>query len=240
MKILILSDIHGNLDAFKAIRETHDELWVLGDIVNYGPQPKETLEAVMATASVIIQGNHDHAVGHDDDTRWSTGFKEVAEVTRRFTSAQLDAQQKAWLRSLPLNAQLEREGTIFYLTHATPSDPRYGRLNPDSWEWAVELERINADVLLVGHSHVPFVRRIGDRVIVNPGSVGQPRSGDAHASYAIWQDGVFTLRMTPYPVAATIERLRLVGFPHPIEQNLVSTLRTGSMSATVCERKDNG
>jgi predicted phosphodiesterase len=116
MKILILSDIHGNLDAFKAIRETHDELWVLGDIVNYGPQPKETLEAVIATASFIIQGNHDHAVGHDDDTRWSARFREVAEVTRRFTSAQLNAQQKAWLRNLPLDARLERAKERFSIS----------------------------------------------------------------------------------------------------------------------------
>jgi putative phosphoesterase len=231
VKILILSDIHGNLDAFKAIRETYDELWVLGDIVNYGPQPKEALEAVMAAASVVIQGNHDHAVGHDDDTRWSARFRDVAEVTRRFTSDQLTAQQKAWLRSLPLNARLEREGIGFYLTHATPSDPHYGGLNPDSDEWAVELERIIADVLLVGHSHIPFVRRIGDKLIVNPGSVGQPRSGDAHASYAIWQNGEFTLRTTPCPVGATIEKIRSLRYPLPIEQELIGTLRTGTLHA---------
>ena len=63
MKLLILSDIHGNLDALHAIRESYDELWVLGDIVNYGPEPGEALEAVRATASIVVQGNHDHAVG---------------------------------------------------------------------------------------------------------------------------------------------------------------------------------
>ena len=60
--------------------------------------------------------------------------------------------------------------------------PHYGRLEQNSDEWIVELEQINADVLLVGHSHVPFVRRVGDKLVVNPGSVGQPRSGDAQAS----------------------------------------------------------
>ena len=63
MKLLILSDIHGNVDALHAIRELYDELWVLGDIVNYGPEPREALEAVRATASIVVQGNHDHAVG---------------------------------------------------------------------------------------------------------------------------------------------------------------------------------
>jgi predicted phosphodiesterase len=131
VKLLILSDIHGNLDALRAISEPYDELWVLGDVVNYGPQPRETLEAVRATASVVVQGNHDHAVGHCDDSRWSARFREVAEATRRFTSSQLSGAQKAYLRSLPVKVQAEREGVRFYLTHATPSDPHYGRIAPD-------------------------------------------------------------------------------------------------------------
>ena len=109
MKLLILSDIHSNLDALDAICEPYDELWVLGDIVNLGPQPKETLETVKAAASVVVQGNHDYAVGHCDDSRWSARFREVAEATRRFTSSQLSGPQKAWLRSLPVNAQVERK-----------------------------------------------------------------------------------------------------------------------------------
>ena len=68
-----------------------------------------------------------------------------------------NALQKAWLRSLPLNARLERKGIFFHLVHATPPNPHYGRLDPDADEWAVELEQINADVLLVGHSHGPHL-----------------------------------------------------------------------------------
>ena len=162
-------------------RISYDELWVLGDIVNYGPEPGKALETVRATASVVVQGNHDHAVGHCDDSRWSARFREVAEATRRFTSSQLSSSQKAYLRSLPLKAQVEREGVRFYLTHATPSDPHYGRIRGNWDDWVAELERIDADVLLVGHSHVPFIRRIEGKVIVNPGSVGQPRSGGTPA-----------------------------------------------------------
>jgi protein phosphatase len=84
VKLLIFSDIHGNLDALHAIRESYDELWVLGDIVNYGPEPREALEAVRATASIVVQGNHDHAVGHCDDSRWSARFREVAEANAPF------------------------------------------------------------------------------------------------------------------------------------------------------------
>ena len=230
MKLLILSDIHGNLDALDAICEPHDELWVLGDVVNYGPEPIETLERVKATASVVVQSNHDYAVGYDDDSRWSARFREVAEATRRFTSSQLSSPQKAWLRSLPVSAQVERKGVRFYLTHATPSDPHYGCIAADSDEWTAELKRIDADVLLVGHSHVPFIRRIGRKLIVNPGSVGQSRSGNARASYAIWDDGAFILRTEYYPVETTIAKLRLLGFKEPVEQELVATLRTGGLS----------
>jgi putative phosphoesterase len=232
MKLLILSDIHGNLDALDAICDPHDELWVLGDIVNYGPQPRETLESVKATASVVVQGNHDYAVGHCDDSRWSARFREVAEATRRFTSGQLSGLQKAWLRSLPVNARVEREGVRFYLTHATPSDPHYGNIEADSDDWVAELEGIDADVLLVGHSHVPFLRRIGRKVVVNPGSVGQPRSGDARASYALWDDGEFILRRAHYPVETTIAKLKLLGFTERVEQELVATLRTGGSEST--------
>jgi diadenosine tetraphosphatase ApaH/serine/threonine PP2A family protein phosphatase len=70
---------------------------------------------------------------------------------------------------------------------------------------------------------------VGDKLIVNPGSVGQSRSGNAHASYAIWQEGVFTLHTTPYPVDMTIEKLRSLCYPPPVEQALIRTLRTGTL-----------
>lgn len=228
MKILILSDIHANLEALQSVRETYDELWILGDVVNYGPDPKETIEAVMSKASIVIQGNHDHAVGCDDDSHWSPHFREVAEAARRFTSAQLDDSQKAWLRQLPLTAKLERDGVRFHLIHATPSDPHYGRIDIDDDAWLAELETIDADVLLVGHSHVPFIRELGSKTIVNPGSVGQPRTGDKRASYAVWENGRFSLHQCEYPVEATVEKLKTIGFPSSVESKLISALRGDS------------
>ncbi|WP_063748565.1 metallophosphoesterase family protein [Methylobacterium nodulans] len=123
MKLVIISDIHGNLDALQALPEGYDELWVLGDLVNYGPQSREVVEEIREKASLIVQGNHDHAVGHDDDSRWSARYRVLAETTRRHTSSILSDWQKAYLRDLPLHAQAVREGVRFHLTHATPSDP---------------------------------------------------------------------------------------------------------------------
>jgi protein phosphatase len=230
MKVLIAADIHGNYDAWSALPEDYDELWVLGDLVNYGPQPREIVADVMAKASLVVQGNHDNAVAYDDDSRWTSRYRKLSEATRRFTSSVLPDEYKAYLRGLPQHALVVRGGVRFHLTHATPTDPLYGRLSPDSEEaWTGELAAVDADVLLVAHSHVPFVRRFGDKVVLNPGSIGQPRTGDTLSRYAVWQDGTLELRSFRYPVAATIGKLRALALPPPIEAELVGILETGSV-----------
>lgn len=228
MKIAILSDIHGNLDALNAFQESFDELWVLGDLVNFGPQPREVVEAVQAKADIVIQGNHDHAVGHGDDTRWTAKFRAMAEASRRHSSACLSESQLAYLRDLPLTVQVSRAGVKFQLVHATPSDPHYGYLLKDAQGWMQELEGVDADVLLVGHTHAPFVRTIGHKTVINPGSLGQPRAGTPRSSYAIWNNGTFELREFAYPVEQTVEKLRSVGHPPEVQDELIRILRTGS------------
>ncbi len=104
----------------------------------------------MAKASLVVQGNHDNAVAHDDNSRWTSRYRKMAEATRRFTSSVLTDQQKRYLGGLPARAA-ERDGVCFHLTHATPTDPLYGHQPPDSEAWAWELAAIGADVLLVAH-----------------------------------------------------------------------------------------
>lgn len=227
MKLVIISDIHGNLDALRALPENFDELWVLGDLVNYGPQPREVVEDVVARASLVVQGNHDHTVGHDDDSRWSARYRQMSEISRRHTAAVISGEQKAYLRDLPVHAYAEREGVVFQLTHGTPSDPHYGKCAPD--DWLRELEAVEGDVLLVGHSHVPFLGRFGAKTVVNPGSIGQPRAGSPEASYAVWEDGEFSLRSFTYPIEETVRRLEELGFPPVVEDELVMILRTGAV-----------
>jgi protein phosphatase len=132
-----------------------------------------------------------------------------------------------YLRSLPLRTVLEREGTSFFLTHATPSDPMYGHHAPESDGWISETESAGTDVLLVGHSHVPFIRKVGRTTLLNPGSIGQSRNGDIRASYAVWEDGRFSLRTYAYPVEETIHKIEALSFPEEVEEDLVSILRTG-------------
>ncbi len=229
MKIAIVSDIHGNYDAWSAFNEEYDELWVLGDLVNYGPQPREVVAEVMEKASVVVQGNHDNAVAHDDDSKWTSRYREMSTATRTYTSSVIGIALKAYLSNLPLQAQVERNGKLFYLTHASPSNPLYGRCLPDAKEWITDFDKLPADVLLVGHTHVPLIRKIGDKVLLNPRSLGQPRTGNSRASYAVYQDGKFELRYFRYPVSATVEKLKALALPRHIIAELADILETGSV-----------
>jgi putative phosphoesterase len=175
MKIVIISDLHGNHAALQSLPESHDELWVLGDLVNYGPAPGAVVDFVKAKSTVVVRGNHDHSIGFDVDPRCTPRYRKMAELTRRYTASVLSKEQKEFLRELPLKLELKRDGTSFYLCHARPSDPLYGYCSEQSEDWVNEIQQVKATALLVGHTHTPFIRRIGNYFVVNPGSLGQRR-----------------------------------------------------------------
>jgi predicted phosphodiesterase len=228
VKILIISDAHGNAEALNALTESYDELWVLGDLVDYGPEPEEVIQEVRQRAALIVRGNHDHAVGHDVDPRCAPPFRAMAEATRRHAIKTLSDEDKQFLRDLPLTASVERDGRRCFLRHATPSDPLFAYCPPDSPAWVQECASVDADIMLVGHTHLPFVRSVGTRTVVNPGSLGQPKEGGPDASYAMWQDGEVTLRKVPYPVDRTVAKIKALPLPAGIAVALEHLLRTGS------------
>lgn len=102
-----------NYDAWRALPEDYDELWVPGDLVNYGPQLAEVVSEVMERASLVVQGNHDYAVGYEDDSLWTPRYRAIAEASRRFTSSALSDAQKTYLRNLPVQVATERCGRRF-------------------------------------------------------------------------------------------------------------------------------
>lgn len=228
MKILLISDVHGNAEALNALDESYDELWVLGDLVTYGPEPTEVVQQLRRHASLIVRGNHDHAVGHNVDPRCSPPFRAMAEATRQLAMKTLPDDDKRFLRDLPLKASVERDGRRFFLCHATPSDPLFAYCPPESPAWRQESASVDADIILVGHTHLPFVKRFGSRTVVNPGSLGQPKEGGPDASYALWQDGEVTLHKVPYPVDRTIAKIRALSLPAGIANALEDLLRTGN------------
>jgi protein phosphatase len=227
VKILIISDVHGNAEALNALHESYDELWVLGDLVTYGPEPTEVVQHLRQDASLIVRGNHDHAVGYDVDPRCSPPFRAMAEATRQHAMKVLSDDDKRFLRDLPMTASVERDGHRLFLCHATPSDPLFAYCPPDSPAWRQESASVDADVILVGHTHLPFIKRFGTRTVVNPGSLGQPKDGGPEASYAVWEDGAVTLRKVAYPVDRTVAKMKALPLPALIAVALEHLLRTG-------------
>jgi putative phosphoesterase len=229
VKIAIISDIHANFAALEAFPERdYDQLWCLGDLIDYGPKPVEVIRKLKKTATITVRGNHDHAVGFNVDPQCSLPFKKMAAETREFTQRICGPDELEYLRSLPVQREVNIEGTRFYLVHAMPTNPLFGYCSADSDQWEKELEWVRAEVLVVGHTHTPFIRRIGNRTVVNPGSLGQPKTGRSLACYAIWEDGELSLKEYPYPVNATIDATRAMPISREVQEDLIATLATGA------------
>lgn len=230
MKALIISDLHGNYDALSALPESYDELWVLGDLVNYGPEPAAVVEFVRNKATFSVRGNHDHAVGYSKDPRCNPRYAGMAAATQKLSEAQLSAQQVRFLQELPVQMEFERDGKRVYCCHAKPSNPLYVYCPADSPDWEPELQAIQADLVLVGHTHTPFVRHFGNKTLVNPGSLGQPKTGKPDACYAVWQDGKIELKSYRYPYETTIRKIEAQPVGSEIKSDLITVLKTGSVS----------
>ena len=229
MKIVIISDIHGNYDALSALADDYDELWVLGDLVNYGPEPGKVVDFVKQNAAAVVRGNHDHSIGYNEDPRCTPRYHDMADATRRYSESVLTPEQKQFLRNIPTEHNLQRGDARFYLVHAKPSDALFGYCPKDSEEWVRQVQLVYSDVVLVGHTHTPFVRQIGKRTLVNPGSLGQPKTGNPNACYAVWEEGRIELKSYPYAVEETVAKIRAMPVPIRVQQDLITVLQTGSV-----------
>jgi protein phosphatase len=134
-----------------------------------------------------------------------------------------------FLRDLPVFKETRINSTRFYLVHSRPTAPLFGYCPAQSGHWQEEIAGINADVLIVGHTHMPFVRTIGKTTIVNPGSLGQPKTGRPLACYAIWEDGQIYLREYSYPMEATIQQIRKMPISAEDQDSLIVVLETGDL-----------
>jgi putative phosphoesterase len=231
MRIAVISDIHGNMESLSALTEPYDELWVLGDLVNYGPDPGAVVDFVRSHATVVVRGNHDHAVGFNEDPRCSPPYREMAKETMQFTRSVLSRDQIDYLASLPLVAERMVEDTRFFLCHAAPSDPLYKYVPANSPLWEPEMELVSADFLLVGHTHTPFVQPAGVSLVVNPGSLGQPKTGSTKACYAIWERGA-VLQSADYDIERTLGKIDRMPVSVGVRESLKAVLRTGGQLQT--------
>jgi putative phosphoesterase len=219
MRVLLCSDVHGNAEALAAVLEQPaDYVLCAGDLVHFGPRPAECVDLVRQRATLVVRGNHDHGAGFGTDCRAYGPWRSLDQAGRTIMDAALSPAHCRYLRSLALTETITLEGTRFAVVHAAPSDPLYHYLPPETRDeiWTAELAGVDADVLVLGHTHVPFVRTSNRPIVVNPGSVGLPRDGDTQARYAIWEDGNITLHRCSYdhgPLLAALDRLPLPAAP---------------------------
>jgi putative phosphoesterase len=210
-------------------------LWVLGDLINYGPNPAEVIEFVRANATYVVRGNHDHFIGYGEDPRCTARFREMALATGKYTDSLLSSEAKQYLRELPLEKEVQVGNTRFHLCHAIPSDPLYGYCPPESERWPEECQKAAADVLLVGHTHLQFEKKVGECLVTNPGSLGQTKTRSPMACFAVWEEGAITLQSRAYELERTIEKIQAMPLSTEVRTDLVATLRTGSVPE---ERKE--
>jgi len=239
MRVAVVADIHANLTAFRTVRAAWgevDQVWCLGDVVGYGPDPNECVEELKQLDHLCVPGNHDWAALGRIDT---SDFNPAARAAAEWTTSQLTPESRAFLEAL--HQPLERGA--FTIVHGSPRQPIWEYLL-DTGAARENFEDFTTSYCLIGHSHVPLMFAMGPdgrvggqqlspegafplrgaRRILNPGSVGQPRDGDPRASFAILEidgeDVSFELHRIDYDIADVQARMRKAGLPEPLAARL--------------------
>jgi predicted phosphodiesterase len=243
MKILIVSDIHANRIALETVLQDAgkvDKVWCLGDIVGYGPEPNECVEILRSLDLLCLAGNHDWAVLDKLDLE---DFNPEARRAAMWTRESLSPANFTWLIDLPerVSNQLDK----FTLVHGSPQHP--------IWEYVstpavarINFEYFETEICLMGHTHVPVVYRYNneehistaeplpenksidlgpERMMINPGSVGQPRDGDPRSAYAVLDTDAMkvTHRRVEYNIRATQDKMEKAHLP----ERLIARLNYG-------------
>ncbi len=237
MRCAILSDIHANLEALRAVLDDAatqaDALVCLGDVVGYGADPEACVDLVGERCEAVVAGNHEHAVAGLLDLAW---FNPYARAAAEWTRERLSADARAWLGGLPLTRELG-DAT---LVHASPAQPA-------EWDYLVDAEdgyaafpAFTTRLCFVGHSHLlgawaqgswgrdyeRAATRVavepGCRYIINVGSVGQPRDRDPRAAYAVWDsdERSVTVRRVGYDVDRARDKIVAAGLPRFLADRL--------------------
>lgn len=223
-KFALIADIHANLEAFETILEDMpkvDGILCAGDFVGYGPQPNEVLRITKSKGITSVLGNHDHAVASE---RYGS-LNELAIESAKWTRKNLEDENLDFLKNLSKKQELEREGYNIFIAHGTPRNPLKEYIYPGSSKRAlVNITRnTNADIIILGHTHVPLEETIQNKYIINPGSVGQPRDRDPKASYMILKLGrekEIIRKRVSYDIDKTEQKIKNFGLPEKFATRL--------------------
>ncbi|MCX7826605.1 MAG: metallophosphoesterase family protein [Verrucomicrobiae bacterium] len=243
MKLGILGDIHGNLEALQTVladakEEGINQFVSVGDLVGYGPNPKECLEVIRDELKCpCVKGNHDELASQDVSTM---SFNPIAAEAITWTRNQLDEDHKKYLRGLPMRRLLGD----YELVHATLDMPKSWGYVFDRLAAASSMNYQNTPVCFFGHTHVPMVfvkegltrespvrlernwssleLKPGWRYFINVGSIGQPRDGNPKCAYVIFdmEKQVVTIKRLDYDIAAVQYKIRQAGLPEKLATRL--------------------
>jgi predicted phosphodiesterase len=238
VRVAVISDIHANYHALAAVLaqvtdERPDEIWCLGDVVGYGPEPNRCCEIVRERADLCLAGNHDLAVIGSLPLE---DFNGDAAAAARWTQKVL--ADEAWQFLAPLAPAGTRAGVALF--HGSPVDPVWDYVLSEEGA-RLSLDTVSAGIVMVGHSHVALrlgydggaisggLAQAGDEVdlaatrwLLNPGSVGQPRGGDPRAAWLMLDFDARRawFRRTEYPIELTQAEIRAAGLPETLALRL--------------------
>jgi putative phosphoesterase len=227
MRFATFSDVHANLHALRAMledvkRQRVDQVFCLGDLVGYGAFPNEVIELIRSTGFPTVMGNYDQGVGFDlDDCGCAYRDPEerrLGDLSFAWTKERVSAENKAFLQSLLKEVRFEAEGKRVLLVHGSPrriNEYLFEDRPPESFERLAATAQ--ADMIVFGHTHLPYVKSFGGVVFVDDGSAGKPKDGDPRAGYALVEvkaGGIeVELRRVAYDVEAAVAAIRASGLP---------------------------
>ncbi len=223
MKVAILSDVHSNLHALEAVLADVDargiaEILCPGDIVGYGAFPNETVQIVKGRCRMAICGNHDRAVIRIN----ATGMNPMAASAVLWTAKNISAEAVDYLNGLKSHETVTLDGKAIAIFHGSPRDDDEYVYEADASPDLLEMSR--ADIVVMGHTHVPFVKTLKKGMIANAGSVGQPRDNDPRASYLVFDtiETSATIVRIEYDVKAAAQAIVSAGLPQFLGSRLLS------------------
>lgn len=238
MRIAVLSDIHGNSDAFlsviNAIKEIKPErIVILGDIVGYGAEPSTCLRLVRELTEDIVAGNHDYGVAELTPIDY---FNHPARLAIEWTKKKLETNEIVFLRNLPLSFTFDN----FLFLHSSPDEPSEWTYIFDDLEASRQFKYFTEKILFVGHTHIPVIwvengnpieiepdksveLEKGRRYIINVGSVGQPRDGNPKASFGVFDTygWIYTGYRVEYDIESAYLKIKDAGLPLVLAQRLL-------------------
>jgi putative phosphoesterase len=235
MRLILIADVHANWEALLSLQRAEqkpDAVIFAGDAVGYGPDPSNCVKWLLANAAVAVKGNHDEAMVQGDVDGIPVELREAARESIVYSRKILAHDDAVRLSQLPLTHCYSAGGAKFFITHGTPTHPLSGQLHPATCgesDLHTMFDPIDADVIVLGHTHLPAIRVFGKKIIINPGSLGQPRYGVPDATFAVWDDGRIQIHHLHYDHDAVANKIRLLPFGVETIDVLTNVLERGML-----------